>query len=69
MAESVESAAVCSVCGKRLGAKGECFACLLRAGLDGLDQPLDEAAAVFDDFEIGRREDGPFGNWDAAAWV
>jgi hypothetical protein len=59
MANSSASAAVCSVCGKPLGAKGKCFACLLRAGLDEADQSVAaEAAAVFDDFEIARREDG-----------
>src|SRR4051794_18218646 len=53
------SAAVCAVCGEQLGSKGECFACLLRAGLDEPDQPAVSAnAAVFDDFEIERREDG-----------
>ena len=52
-------AAVCSVCGEPLGRKGECFACLLRTGLDEADQPVaSEVAALFDDFEIARREDG-----------
>src|SRR4051812_26297361 len=53
------SAMICSVCGESLGPKGVCFACLLRAGLDereGSDVP--EATALFDDFEIARREDG-----------
>src|SRR4051794_655935 len=59
MANSLVSAAVCSVCGEQLGRKGECFACLLRAGLDEADQPVaSEMAALFDDFEIARREDG-----------
>jgi len=53
------SASSCSVCGERLGAKGVCFACLLRAGLDDAEQPVPpEPAALFDDFEIARREDG-----------
>src|SRR5256714_781615 len=53
------SATVCSVCGEPLGARGVCFACLLRAGLDEAEQPrAPEAAALFDDFEIARREDG-----------
>src|SRR5688572_5890778 len=53
------SAMVCSVCGEPLGAKRVCFACLLRAGLDEAEQPgMPEAAALFDDFEIARREDG-----------
>src|SRR2546421_7447206 len=53
------SASSCSVCGEPLGAKRVCFACLLRAGLDDAEQPVPpEAAALFDDFEIARREDG-----------
>src|SRR4051812_40740453 len=54
------SAAACSVCGEDLGTKGECFACLLRAGIDETDEAAgaSEAAALFDDFEIVRREDG-----------
>jgi serine/threonine protein kinase/Flp pilus assembly protein TadD len=61
MANLLGSAVVCSVCGEPLGAKGECFACLLRAGLDEADQAgASEAAALFDDFEIARREDGSF---------
>src|SRR6266404_4856291 len=59
MANLPVSATVCSVCGEPLGAKGACFACLLRAGLDEINQPVaHEAVAVFDDFEIARREDG-----------
>ena len=53
------SASSCSVCGEPLGAKGVCFACLLRAGLDDAEQPVPpEPAALFDDFEIARSEDG-----------
>src|SRR3954468_1368331 len=54
------STMVCSVCGEPLGAKRTCFACLLRAGLDGSEeQPgAPEVSLVFDDFEIERREDG-----------
>ena len=53
------SASSCSVCGESLGAKGVCFACLLRAGLDDAEEPgTPEAALLFDDFEIARREDG-----------
>jgi TolB-like protein/predicted Ser/Thr protein kinase len=59
MANSLASTAVCSVCGEALGANRVCFACLLRAGLDEADQPVEsEAAVLFDDFEIARREDG-----------
>src|SRR6478672_889872 len=53
------SAMVRSVCGEPLGAKRVCFACLLRAGLDDAEQPtVPEAGALFDDFEIARRDDG-----------
>ena len=42
-----------------MGAKGVCYACLLRAGLGEGEQTVErEAGAVFDDFEIARREDG-----------
>src|SRR3954462_7770075 len=57
----MESAAAtnCSVCGEPLGAKRTCFACLLRAGLNESEQPDAPAGgALFDDFEIARREDG-----------
>src|SRR5881394_2033737 len=53
------STRVCSVCGEPLGAKDVCFACLLRAGLDESEQPgAPEGTALFDDFEIARRDDG-----------
>ena len=53
------SAKICSVCGEALGAKGVCFACLLRAGLDESEQPAPpDPVALFDDFEIERRDDG-----------
>lgn len=53
------SATVCSVCGEPLGAKGACFPCLLRAGMDESNQAVaPKPAALFDDFEIARREDG-----------
>src|SRR6476469_3258882 len=59
MADSSTSAMVCSVCGEPLGAKRVCFACLLRAGLDEAEQPdMPAPAALFDDFEIARRDDG-----------
>jgi serine/threonine protein kinase/Tfp pilus assembly protein PilF len=42
-----------------LGAKGVCFACLLRAGLEEGDQTVArDASVVFDDFEIERQGDG-----------
>src|SRR6476469_5258023 len=53
------SASLCTVCGGSLGEKGVCLACLLRTGLDDALQPeAREPAALFDDFEIARREDG-----------
>src|SRR4051812_37708358 len=53
------SVRLCSVCGESLGAKGLCFACLLRTGLDEDEMTAPpEAVALFDDFEIARREDG-----------
>ena len=53
------SATNCSVCGEPLGAKRTCFACLLRAGLDESEEPgAPAASALFDDFEIARRDDG-----------
>src|SRR3954462_13407708 len=59
MANLSVSPAVCSVCGEHLGGKGECFACLLRLGLDETNEVArSDPAAVFDDFEIARREDG-----------
>jgi len=59
MANGPASTSVCSVCGELLGAKDVCVACLLRTGLDETDQAsAREITAVFDDFEIARREDG-----------
>ena len=50
--------ALCSTCGRRLNAQGECLPCLVRVGFD---QPVAEwASLVFGDFEIVRREDGSF---------
>ena len=56
------SVAICSTCREPLNGKGECLACLLRAGLD---EPIEADRAprdssVFGDFEIARREDGSF---------
>src|SRR4051794_7090844 len=59
MANLSVSPAVCSVCGEHLGGKGECFACLLRLGLNEPNEAArSDPAVVFDDFEIARREDG-----------
>jgi adenylate cyclase len=55
------AAAVCSVCGGPLNAKGECLACLLRTGLDeSVVETKPSASIVFGDFEIMRRADGSF---------
>ena len=53
------SIVICSTCRESLNAKGECVACLLRAGLDERatsDSPA--SSSVFGDFEIAHREDG-----------
>jgi serine/threonine protein kinase/tetratricopeptide (TPR) repeat protein len=50
---------VCLVCGEPLKAKGECLACLLRAGLD--ERVLETESSVsriFGDFEVEQRADG-----------
>jgi serine/threonine protein kinase/Flp pilus assembly protein TadD len=51
--------AVCSTCHAEMTAKGECLACLLRAGLE---EPASSNGSpeslTFGDFEIARREDG-----------
>src|SRR5262252_4028415 len=52
-------ATTCSVCGAPLNGKGECVACLLRAGLDkSVVESAPPLSVVFGDFEIARREDG-----------
>jgi len=55
------SVAICSTCREPLNVKGECLACLLRAGLD---EPVEASSSsdslVFGDFEIVRRDDGSF---------
>src|SRR6266542_3517751 len=57
----VPPAAVCSICGDPLSARGDCVACLLRTGLDESTVETDSSASfVFGDFEIARREDGSF---------
>jgi serine/threonine protein kinase len=57
----VSAAAVCSICGEPLNAKGECVACLLRTGLDeSVVEANSDVSIVFGDFEIARREDGSF---------
>ena len=51
--------AVCSVCGERLNAKGDCVACLLRMGFkDSIADGKSDGSIVFGDFEIARHEDG-----------
>ncbi len=41
MATTSAAAAICSACGEPLGSRGDCIPCLLRAGLDGEEQPTD----------------------------
>src|SRR5215470_14980728 len=54
-------ATTCSVCGAPLNGKGECVACLLRAGLDkSVVESAPPLSLVFGDFEVARREDGSF---------
>ena len=52
MSAPLLSATVCSVCGEPLDGN-KCFACLLRVGLDEVDDSL-----VLGDFEIECHEDG-----------
>jgi serine/threonine protein kinase len=59
------SVATCSTCREPLNLRGECLACLLRAGLNETTEPAEASAPqpdsfVFGDFEIARREDGSF---------
>src|SRR5262252_6005243 len=52
-------ATTCSVCGAPLNGKGECVACLLRAGLDkSVVESAPPLSVVFGDFEVVRRKDG-----------
>jgi eukaryotic-like serine/threonine-protein kinase len=51
--------AVCSVCGERLNAKGDCRACLVRTGL-GETVETKSSALVFGDFEIEQDADGSY---------
>src|SRR5436189_4104019 len=56
MKASPAQVALCSTCGKTLTPKGECLACLVRAGFDW---PVEELASpVFGEYEIARHEDG-----------
>ena len=59
METGLASDAVCSVCGERLNARGDCVACLLRS----LDETLFQtkpSALVFGDFEFEQRVDGSY---------
>jgi eukaryotic-like serine/threonine-protein kinase len=61
MATPLASVVVCSICNEPLTAKGECLACLLRAGLDEPDKETVSFDSLgFGDFEVARREDGSF---------
>src|SRR6266545_5672156 len=54
------SVAVCSVCGERLNAKGDCRACLVRTGLGETAVETKPFALVFGDFEVEQRADGSY---------
>ena len=54
------SVAVCSVCGERLNAKGDCRACLVRTGLGETAVETKSSALVFGDFEIEQDADGSY---------
>ena len=54
------SVAVCSVCGEPLNAKGDCRACLVRAGLGETAVETKSSALVFGDFEIEQDADGSY---------
>src|SRR6266567_9104849 len=56
------SIAICSTCSQSLNVKGECLACLLRGGLNGLveESVAERDSLFFSDFEIARRQDGSF---------
>jgi eukaryotic-like serine/threonine-protein kinase len=54
------SIAVCSVCGERLNAKGDCRACLVRTGLGETADETKSSVLVFGDFEIEQNADGTY---------
>ena len=54
------SIVVCSVCGERLNAKGDCRACLVRTGLGETAVETKLSALVFGDFEIEQNADGTY---------
>jgi TolB-like protein/Tfp pilus assembly protein PilF len=56
----LDSVAVCSVCGERLNAKGDCRACLVRTGLGETAVETKSSALVFGDFEIEQDADGSY---------
>jgi eukaryotic-like serine/threonine-protein kinase len=59
METRLASVAVCSVCGERLNAKGDCVACLLRSLEETIFQTK-PFALVFGDFEVEKRADGSY---------
>src|SRR6266511_5173463 len=59
METRLASAAVCSVCGEPLNAKGDCVACLLRSLEETVFQTK-PFALVFGDFEVEQRADGSY---------
>src|SRR6266436_2532315 len=59
METRLASVAVCSVCGERLNAKGDCVACLLRS-IEGTLFQAKPFALIFGDFEVEQRADGSY---------
>ena len=57
---SLGSVAVCSICGERLNAKGDCRACLVRTGLGETEVEAGSSAFAFGDFEIEQNPDGSY---------
>ena len=52
--------AICSVCGEGLNAKGDCQACLVRAGLEETVLEPKFSTLDFGDFEIEQNADGSY---------
>jgi eukaryotic-like serine/threonine-protein kinase len=52
--------AICSVCGERLNAKGDCQACLVRTGLEEAGVETNFSTSEFGDFEIEQNADGSY---------
>src|SRR5215467_13312495 len=53
-------AAVCSVCGEPLNAKGDCLACLLRTGFQQKVVEAKSSVLAFGDFDVEHHADGSY---------